>query len=626
MRPVGKPRQWLALTILIISGPLSAGLFADADNPPARVARLSYLKGSVSLQPSGANDWSQATLNYPLTTGDRLYTDQGSQAELEVGSIAIRASDATDLTVANLDDQVMQLGLGSGTIRLRLFALRPGDSIEVDTPNGALSLLRAGSYRVETYPNDNATLVIVNQGSLEVSGGNLQQEVGGGQAVKLTGSDPIVVSFVAVPSPDGFDQWCQERDRRFESSASARYVGREVPGYYDLDDYGRWREEREYGPVWYPTAVPAGWVPYRYGHWVWIEPWGWTWVEDEPWGYCPFHYGRWVFVGNRWGWMPGPVVVRPYFAPALVAFVGGPNFTVAVSVGRPVGWFPLGPREPYYPWYHHGGTYLREVNVTNIRNVTNITNITNVTNINNIRYVNRTAATTVVSSETFRSGQPVSRQTVRVDPSQLAQARIVPHPRFSPSSNALIGGRPAPNPPRVARPVMTPAAGRVAMPGGATPPPVTTRTAPAATNVPARPPQTSQAPVFTRPAPPATPAPAGPPSRPAPVITRTPPPNAPRAVGPASAPPRTSPPLVTRRPAPTAVPLPEREKAMEGHPGRPLEPQQLRNLQAGKPAGPMRDREFPPHPPQVQASAPKGRGSEKAERPPKQERSRRDRP
>ena len=288
-----KFRLWITLTLLIIAGLIPASLFADEGDPPARVARLSYLKGNVSLQPSGASDWSQATLNYPLTTGDRLYTDQGSQVELEVGSAAVRAFEGTDLTVANLNDQVMQLGLGSGTIRVRLFDLRPGDSVEVDTPNGALSLLGAGDYRVDTFPNEGATLVIVNRGNLEVSGGDVLQRVNSGQAVKLTGTDPIVVSNVEIPAPDGFDRWCQERDRQFESSASARYVGREVPGYYDLDNHGRWREDRDYGPVWYPTAVAAGWVPYRYGHWVWVSPWGWTWVEDEPWGYCPFHYGRW---------------------------------------------------------------------------------------------------------------------------------------------------------------------------------------------------------------------------------------------------------------------------------------------------------------------------------------------
>lgn len=550
MRRTRNLKPFLGLMLLALPWTVPSRLRAEGDDPPARVARLSYMKGNVSLQVSGANDWSQATLNYPLTTGDRLYTDQGSQVELEVGSTAVRMSEATDLTVANLNDQLSQFGLGQGTIRVRVFELAQGESVEVDTPNGALTLLQAGDYRVDVFSNESATLVIVNRGSLEVSGGNVQQRVDSGQAVKLTGTDPIQVSLVELPNPDDFDAWCQNRDRRFEASASAQYVGRGVPGYYDLDNYGRWQNSVEYGPVWYPSAVPVGWVPYRFGHWVWVAPWGWTWVEDEPWGFCPFHYGRWAVVGGVWGWVPGPVVARPYYAPALVAFVGGPHFSVGVGVG--VGWFPLGPREAFFPWYHHGDEYLRQVNVTNIRNVTNITTITNVRNINTITYVNRTAATTVVSNDTFRTGQPVFRHALQVSPQQLAQAQVAPHPRVTPAGDALMGGRPAP--------IVTP---------------------------------------VTRRAPGPSPAPSAP---------SQPPPGQAEAGRPAPTPPS----FVTRQPLPPATPpLSARQPAMEEHPGRPLEPQQLQNLREGKPAGPMRDQEFPPH-----SSAPKKGSSErKAEKP-----------
>jgi hypothetical protein len=547
------------LLLLVVAWAAPSQLWAEGDDPPARVARLSYMKGNVSLQISGASDWGQATLNYPLTTGDRVYTDQGSQVELEVGSTAVRMSEATDLTVANLTDELLQLGIGQGTVRVRVFELAPGESVEVDTPNGALTLLQPGDYRVDTFPNDGATLAIVNRGSLEVSGGNVLQRVESGQAVKLTGTEPIQITSVEPPNPDAFDEWCRERDRRFESAASARYVSRSVPGYYDLDQYGQWQDVPEYGPVWYPAAVPAGWVPYRVGHWAWVPPWGWTWVEDEPWGFCPFHYGRWVVVEGVWGWVPGPLVVRPYYAPALVAFLGGPNFSVAVGIGGPVGWFPLGPREPFFPWYHHGDAYLRQVNVTNIRNVTNITNITNVTNINSIRYVNRTVATTVVSGEAFRSGQPVYRNVVRVTPEQLAQAEIAAHPRINPAGQALIGGRPAPRPPRLPTPVTMRGAGERPVPSRPSQPPPPTRAAA---------PERGEA------------------GRPAP----------------------TPPSFVTRRPLPPSPPpLSARQKAMEEHPGRPLEPQQLQNLREGRPAGPMRDQEFPPHSsPRPEAPSEKG--------------------
>jgi hypothetical protein len=255
-----------SLTLVILLLPVLWGgpVFAQ-NNPPGRAARLSLVQGKVSLQASGASDWSQASVNYPLTTGDRIYTDQGSRAEIEVGNVAVRASGNTDLTVANLNDQVLQLGLAQGTIRLQVYDLVSGDTIEVDTPNGALTLLRSGDYRVDTYPNDNTTLVTVNSGSLEITGGGISQTVDAGRAVKLQGTDQIQATALSIPDPDSFDQWSRERDRRFASSSSARYVSRETPGFYDLDTDGRWQAESEYGPVWYPTNIEPGWVPYRNG-------------------------------------------------------------------------------------------------------------------------------------------------------------------------------------------------------------------------------------------------------------------------------------------------------------------------------------------------------------------------
>jgi hypothetical protein len=540
----------LRFVIFALALLLPATLFADAGDAPGRVARLSFIKGAVSLQPSGASDWSQATLNYPLTTGDRIYTDQDSQAELEVGSAAVHAAATTDLTVANLNDQFMQLGLGQGTIRLRVFDLAEGNSVEVDTPNGALTLLLAGDYRVETVPNGSATLVIVTNGRVEVSGGGAPQWVESGQAAKLTGTGPIQVSFVSPPEPDAFDQWCWERDRRFVSSDSALYVSRDTPGYYDLDTYGVWDEDTPFGPVWYPSGVVVGWVPYRMGHWVWVVPWGWTWVDSEPWGFAPFHYGRWVLIGTRWGWVPGPVAMRPYYAPALVVFLGGPQ--LSIGLGSVQAWFPLGPGEPFFPWYHYSGAYLRRVNVTNLRNVADITNITNISDINSIHFVNERLATTVVPTAAFRSGQGIDRQVIRTAPEQLAKAEIIPHPDTNPTARALGGGRPAPNPPRIASRATIAATGERLPPASGGP-------------------QPNQPSMATR--------------------------HVPASGGVASSPPRTPPRLITRSPLPPPnVPFSVRQKALQAHPGRPLEPQQEENLRAGRPAGPMRDREFPPHP------------------------------
>jgi hypothetical protein len=569
MKRISKLRLFWLLPIFASPLLLSATLFADAGDPPARVARLSFIKGAVSLQPAGVSDWSQASLNYPLSSGDRIYTDQESLAELEVGSAAVRASAATDLTVASLDDQFMQLGLGQGTIRLRVYNLPTGDSIEVDTPNGALTILLLGDYRVETFPNGSATLVIVTNGRLEVSGGGAPQWVESGQAAKLTGNGPIQVSFVSPPDPDAFDQWCWDRDSRLISSSSTVYVNPDTPGYEDLDSSGVWDEQTPLGPVWYPAGIPVGWVPYRFGRWVWVVPWGWTWVEREPWGFAPFHYGRWVLIGARWGWVPGPVAVFPCFAPALVVFLGGPQFSPGLAGGVQA-WFPLGPDEPFFPWYHSSGAYLRRVNAAGVRDASIITKTTNVSDFNSIHFVNKGAATTVVSTAAFRSGLRIDRQVIRVGPEQLAKAEVIPHPATNPTARALGGGRPVTSPPRITtRPTIS-ATGETLppVPGGAL--------------------QPGQPPMAAQNAPTGRGMPGG--------IT------AGGAI--ASGPPRNPPRLITRSPLPPpSVPFSVRQRALEAHPGRPLEPQQEQNLRAGKPAGPMQDREFPPHPVQPAPAA-----------------------
>jgi hypothetical protein len=599
-----------ACVILLVF--LSAGLvFADQGDPPARVATVSYVSGKVSLEPAGVNQWSDASLNYPMTNNDRLYTDQGARAEINIGSTAVRLWEATDLTLANLSDTFLQLGLAQGSIHVSVYQLPSGTSIEVDTPNGALTLLQPGYYRVDTFPSDNSTLVSVQSGQIQLSGGGLSQTVQSGQAVKLTGTGPIQVTFVSLPPQDSFDQWSAARDQQFNSGASA-YVSRDMPGYYALNGYGSWSQAPQYGPIWYPSAVPVGWVPYSYGSWVWVNPWGWTWLSSEPWGFAPFHYGRWAFIGARWGWVPGPVVATPYYAPALVAFVGGAGFSIGVGGVGFSAWFPLGPREPYYPWYHSGNTYLRQVNITNIRNVTNITNIVNVQNAGRINYVNRARATTVVRASTFSNGQPVQSARVRMSAAQLAKTQVIPHPEINPTRSAALAGK-AVAAPSVSRSFVSPQArqrlasvkpvGAPANPGSRSTAPTTAPNRsyhPAAGN---GPPSTARPNLVTR----GTPSSTGGTRATTPARTATARGNAPAARG---YPSTSRPQLITRKaPPPASVPFRTKLQAMQSHPGRALEPQQVSNLRAGKPAGPMRDKEYIPHathsqPARQQRSAP----------------------
>jgi hypothetical protein len=403
----------------------AAAALADSGDPPARVARLNYETGSVSFRPGSVEDWTPAVPNYPLTAGDHLWTDFGGQAELHVGSTAIRMKEQTALSFLNLDDRTVQLSLTQGTIHLRIRNLRDDEIFEVDTPNASLSLLRPGEYRIQTDGDNAVTSVALPSGEVEVTAGGTAFPVHARQSARITGADGRTYDLVDLPPPDGFDRWCQDRDRSEEQVQSVRYVPRDMIGYEDLDQYGAWRNMPPYGWVWTPTTVVAGWAPYRYGHWVWVSPWGWTWVDDAPWGFAPFHYGRWAFVNGVWLWVPGRVVERPVYAPALVAFVGGPRFSLSVAGGGAgVAWFPLGPGEVYRPAYHVSEVYVRNVNITHV-NVTNI-NVTNV-NVTNVRYVNQNVqgAVTAVPQQAFVSARPVGQVATVVSAREAAQAQVV---------------------------------------------------------------------------------------------------------------------------------------------------------------------------------------------------------
>jgi hypothetical protein len=445
---------------------------AQVVDPPTRVARLNYVQGAVSFQPAGEQDWLQADINRPLTTGDNLWADKDSRGEIHIGATSIRLSSDTGISFLNLDDRTVQLQLAQGTIEVHLRRLEPGNAFEIDTPNLAFTLAASGEYRIQADPDGNSTSIIVREGAGQVTGAGESYDLTAGQQYIFNGTDQLSFDAQAAPEFDNFENWCQAQDQRENSSASARYVSRDVDGYYDLDGNGDWQTDADYGAIWVPAGVAVGWAPYRNGHWVWIGPWGWTWVGDEPWGFAPFHYGRWAYVrGGYWGWVPGPMVVRPVYAPALVGFVGG-GFGVGVGFGAGfsgVAWFPLGPRDVYIPGYRASPRYVQNINVTNTRviNVTQVTTVYNnyVVNRNvganrvDYTYAHNAVAVTAVSRETFVGAKPVATGFVRVTPEQLQNAHVVEQTPLAPTRASYVAAtaRPARGTPPVAfseRPVV----------------------------------------------------------------------------------------------------------------------------------------------------------------------------
>jgi hypothetical protein len=406
-------------------------------DPPGRVARLNLAEGSVSFAPGDASDaWALAEPNRPLTAGDRLWTGPLARAELYAGSTAVRMNSQTSLDFLALDDNSTQLRLAQGTLKLRVRTLFEGQRLEVDTPNLAFVVSQPGDYRLDVDPAANTTRVVAQSGSGVIYGdGAAAVNLAGGQQANFTGTQ-LAPAGPGATRQDDFDQWTANRDRLEDQSVSARYVPRETVGYQQLDSYGNWSQDPSYGAVWMPHAVPADWAPYRVGHWAWVSPWGWTWVDDAPWGFAPFHYGRWAQIGPRWAWVPGRLAPRPVYAPALVAFVGGGSGGVSwnISIGgaaRPgVGWFPLAPGEAFRPAYRVSPRYVTQVNHNIV--VHNTVNVTNV-----YRYQRQPGAVTAVSREDFERGRPVRGNPHTLSSADLGRAQLV-------ADRAALPQRPSP--------------------------------------------------------------------------------------------------------------------------------------------------------------------------------------
>ena len=383
-----------------------------------------------------------------------------------MGSTSLRLDSNTAFQFLNLDDQITQIQLSQGTLTVRVRNLARYQNIELDTPSMAFTVLRPGEYRLGADPDSQTTTVTVRLGDGEVTGGGQTFPVYAGQQAIVMGDEQINYRLASAPRADGWDQWCSSRDLREDRSPSARYVSREMSGYEDLDEYGGWSDQPGYGQVWMPRSVSAGWAPYHDGHWAWIAPWGWTWIDDAPWGFAPYHYGRWASFGGRWGWVPGPYGVTPIYAPALVGWIGGgrggSGFSLSFSFGNAaaIGWFPLGPREPYFPSYHVSSGYFGRVNTTNtvinntiINNYYNDSRSPNNTAFANIRYANQSVPNAVmaVPQDRFASGRRVTESSRVVSAAQLGSARIAAAPEIAPQRVSVLGPRAA-EAPRAPRP------------------------------------------------------------------------------------------------------------------------------------------------------------------------------
>lgn len=452
--PARKSLLTTALTLLLA---LVCSLVSVAgraqDDPTTQPGRISFVTGAVSIQPAGLDDWGQAQANLSFGPGDRIFTDSNGRAEIQIGGSYIRIGPGTDVSLVEDDSGSISIGVAQGTVHVHCRELWLGQSFHVNTPNGAITFSQPGDARVDVLPDQGSAIFTGFLNDQLITGaGGFQTGFGAGESLELAGSNPVVPQWLAPAPPDDLDGWSQQRDQQIAMAASWRYISPDIAGGEELDANGSWIPGTPYGAVWFPNVAP-GWAPYHYGHWVNHAPWGPVWIEDEPWGYAPFHYGRWVSVQGRWGWVPGPREAHPIWSPALVVFAGGIQVGgVAVSA-----WFPLGPGEPYRPWYPCSPRYVDQVNITNMAEGPRVHVLTTYVGFNfgGVGFAYRTTGITAIRQSDFAAGRPVRETNVVVNVNIIQHVTIIERPVVQINERVMVEHAPArPVPVAAARPTL----------------------------------------------------------------------------------------------------------------------------------------------------------------------------
>lgn len=322
----------------------------------ARVSRISYLTGDVKIRRADSDDWERAVQNLPVVEGDEIATASNALVEIQFDrDNYVRLAQNSYLKILNLRDEGAALSISQGSLILRVLRFdKDRKYFEIDAPGTTVSVQREGMYRVDAGDMDSreVRVSVTEDGQARVYSTNSGFTLKDGRSARIFLEGDLAGEWEMADATryfDEFDEWAVKRDaviaKRLKDAYYDKYYDRDIYGAEDLNDYGEWIYTRDYGYVWRPHRSSIrqydNWSPYRYGHWRWVPPYGWTWINDEPWGWATYHYGRWVYVNGYWVWTPYGYYRprRSWWHPAIV---------VVTYYENNICWYPLPYRSRYY--------------------------------------------------------------------------------------------------------------------------------------------------------------------------------------------------------------------------------------------------------------------------------------
>jgi len=279
-----------------------------------RVGRVAVMVGAAQVWSPQERQWTPLQVNRMVTAGDRIRTEVQSQIELQVGSLELFLGPQSDLEFLRMDLQGTHAHLVRGSLAARVQTVEWARDLHIATPELSAMAAEPGLYRIDRDAVSGGRSAAASlRGLLLVALADSRLQVAAGQRIEVMGASAVDGQRSTSLLQDAFSAWVAARDQAPPVIGQAAVIAplREMTGLDALDLHGRWESHPEQGWVWYPIQVRPGWEPFRDGRWVWVNPWGWTWVDDAPWGFAPSHYGRWMQWNGRWVWAPGAVRVRP---------------------------------------------------------------------------------------------------------------------------------------------------------------------------------------------------------------------------------------------------------------------------------------------------------------------------
>jgi hypothetical protein len=303
-------------------GGQSANQTAASAPVNVRIVRLSDVEGTVQILRGNETEFSHAVINMPLMQGSRITTGADGRAEIEFedGSVA-RITPNSSLSITQLQ------GAADGTLvtaveqqsGLIYYELRsdPQTPFKVTFGGQMVTLTANSTFRVNLGSAPPELAVIDGAAQVQGASDSYQAEVRQGKTIQFASSDSAKYTIADGITPNGFDEWNDQRDQEAAKEAQNQTPARVQQGggsimdsgigWSDLDNAGGWYPLPGYGMVWQPFGVDADFDPYGNGMWAdFGGGFGYSWVSGYPWGWLPFHCGMWSYIGGfGWGWMPG---------------------------------------------------------------------------------------------------------------------------------------------------------------------------------------------------------------------------------------------------------------------------------------------------------------------------------